>query len=138
VMVLSSEFIVYHGELEGFRGAGDSASLSGSPAPTPRTHSPVPDSTPPVAPTSSSEDGGSHAPVFASPLEGDEDRIDVVHDDTLLCYRTIDDIFGDQAVMPGSVQHNINVELHLTHTGELCSLAEVEGDAAWRTTMGDR
>jgi hypothetical protein len=33
-------------------------------------------------------------------LEGDEDRINAAHDDTPLRYRTVDDILGDQAVMP--------------------------------------
>jgi hypothetical protein len=33
------------------------------------------------------------------------------------------------------VQHNIDAELHLTHTGEPCSLAEAEGDAAWHVAM---
>jgi hypothetical protein len=41
--------------------------------------------------------------MFASPLEGDKDCIDAAHDDTLLCYRTVDDILSDQAVMLGSV-----------------------------------
>jgi hypothetical protein len=68
-------------------------------------------------------------------LEGDKDRIDVAHDDPPLYYRTVDDILGDQAVMPGSVQRNIDVELHLTHTGEPCSLPEAEGDTAWRAVM---
>jgi hypothetical protein len=30
--------------------------------------------------------------------------------------------------MPGNVQRNIDAELHLTHTGEPCSLIEAEGD----------
>jgi hypothetical protein len=63
----------------------------------------VPDSTPPAAPRTSPKHGGSCAPVFASPLEGDEDRIDAMHDDTPLRCRTINDILSDQAVMPGSV-----------------------------------
>jgi hypothetical protein len=66
--------------------------------------------------------GGSHAPIFSSPLEDDEDHIDATHDNTLLCYRTIYDILGDQEVIPRSVQRNIDVELHLTHIREPCSL----------------
>jgi hypothetical protein len=129
-MALSSEFTVdYAG------GAGDNPSAFGSPALAPRTPSLAPDSTPPAALTTSPEHGGSRAPVFASPLEGDEDRIDAAHDDTTLCYHTIDDILGDQAVMSESVQRNIDTKLHLTHTGEPCSLAETEGDAAWRAVM---
>jgi hypothetical protein len=130
VTASSSEFTVDYAELEGFGGVGDSPLISGSPAPTPRTPSPVPDSTSPAAPTTSPEHGGLHAPVFTSPLEGDEDRINAAQDDTPLRYRTVDDILGDQAVMPGSVQCNINAKLHLTHTREPCSLAEAEGDAA--------
>jgi hypothetical protein len=68
-------------------------------------------------------------------LEGDEDRIDNAHDDTPLRYRTVDDILDNQAVTSGSVQRNIDAELHLTHTGEPCSLTEAEGDAAWHATM---
>jgi hypothetical protein len=131
----SSEFTIDYAELERFGGAGDSPSTSGSPAPDTRTPSPVPDSTPPTAPTTSPEHGGSHGPVFTSPLEGDEDRIYTAHDDTPLRYCTIDNILSDQAMMPGSVQRNIDAELHLTHTGEPCSLTEVEGDVAWRATM---
>jgi hypothetical protein len=131
----SSEFTVDYAELEGFRGAGDSPSASSSPAPAPRTPSPTPDSTPSAAPTTSPEHGGSCAPVFASPLEGDEDCIYATDDDNPLRYCIVDDILGDQAVMPESVQRNIDVELHLTHTGEPCSLVEAEGDAAWRATM---
>jgi hypothetical protein len=132
---LSSEFTVDYAELEGFGGAGNSPSASGSPAPAPRTPSPAPDSTPPASPTTSLEHSGSRTLVFASPLEGDEDRIDTAHDDTPLRYRTVNDILGDQAMMPGSVQRNIDAELHLTHTGGPCSLVEAEGDAAWCATM---
>jgi hypothetical protein len=96
----SSEFTVDYVELKGFEVAGDSPSASGSLPPAPRTPSPVPDSTPPAAPTTSPEHGGLHAPISASPLEGDEDRINAAHDDTPLRYRTVDDILGDQAVMP--------------------------------------
>jgi hypothetical protein len=95
----------------------------------------VPDSTPSAAPTTSLKHGGSHAPIFTSPLEGDEDYIDAGHNDNPLRYRTVDDILDDQAMMSGSVQHNIDVELHLTHTGKPCSLTEIEGDAAWCIAM---
>jgi hypothetical protein len=57
-------------------------------------------------------------------LEGDEDCIYATDDDNPLRYCIVDDILGDQAVMPESVQRNIDVELHLTHTGEPCSLVE--------------
>jgi hypothetical protein len=88
-MASSSMFTVDYTEFEGFGGAGDSPSASGSPAPAPMTPSPTLDSTPPVAPTTSLKHGGSCTPVFAPPLEGDEDRIDVAYDNTLLRYRTI-------------------------------------------------
>jgi hypothetical protein len=102
-MTSSSEFTVNYAELEGFRGVGDSPSASGSPAPAPRTPSSAPNSTTSAAPTTYSEHSGSRAPIFTSPLEGDEDRIDAAHDDTSLRYRTVDDILGDQAAMPRSV-----------------------------------
>jgi hypothetical protein len=82
VMTSSSEFTVDYAELKGFGGAGDSPSASGSTAPTLRMPSLVPDSTLPATPITSLEHGGSRTLVFASPLEGDEDRIDAVHDDT--------------------------------------------------------
>jgi hypothetical protein len=68
-------------------------------------------------------------------LEGDEDCIDVVHNNTQLRYRTIDDILDDQAVMLESVQCNIDAELHLTHTEKPCSLTEAEDDATWSAAM---
>ena len=72
---------------------------------------------------------------FATPLPDDEDRVDAYHDDEPLRYRTLDNIFGDQPV-PGLTVHDFEVELHLAHEdSEPCSLAEAEGDAAWRATM---
>jgi hypothetical protein len=68
VTTSSSEFTVNYVELEGFWGVGGSPLASGSPAPAPRTPSPVSDSTPPTSPTTSLEHGGSRAPVFESPL----------------------------------------------------------------------
>jgi hypothetical protein len=131
----SSEFTIDYAELEGFGGAGDSPSASGSPASALRMPSPVPDSTPPAVPTTSPKHGGSRAPIFTSPLEGDEDRINTAHDATLLRYCTVDNILSDQVVMLGSVQHNIDAELYLTHTGEPCSLTKAEGDTTWRAVM---
>jgi hypothetical protein len=90
-----SKFTVDYAELEGFGGVGDSPSVSGSPAPAPRMPSPAPDSTLPAAPIAYLEHDGSCAPVFASPLEGDEDRINASHDDTPLRYHTVDDILSD-------------------------------------------
>jgi hypothetical protein len=127
VMASSSEFTIDYAELEGFGGAGDSPSASVSP-PAPRMPSSTPDFAPPAAPTTSLEPGGSCTPIFTSPLEGDEDRIAASHDDTPLRYCTIDDILDDYVVMPGSAQCNIDVELHLTHTGEPYSLTRAEGD----------
>jgi hypothetical protein len=57
-----------------------------------------------------------------------------VHDDTPLRYRTMDDILGDQKELV-IVQHDINVELHLTHSRESCAFAQAEGDVAWRAAM---
>jgi hypothetical protein len=72
---------------------------------------------------------------FATLLSDDEDRVDVYHDDEPLHYFTLDNIFGDQLV-PGPAMHDFEAELHLAHEdGEPRSFAEVEGDAAWRTTM---
>jgi len=64
------------------------------------------------------------AATFATPLDNDKDYLDAVHDDTPLRYRTMDDILGDQTET-AIVQHDIDVdvELHLMHTGESCAFA---------------
>jgi hypothetical protein len=113
-------------QLEGFGGAGDSPSIFGSPTPDPRMPSPAP--TLPVAPVATPEHGASRAPIFATLLKDDEDHMNTVHNDTPLRYHTIDDILVDQAVVPGSVQRNIDIKLHLMHTREPCSLTGAEGD----------
>ena len=72
---------------------------------------------------------------FATPLSNDEDRVDAYHDDEVLRYHTMDNIFGDQPV-PGLAMYDFEAELHLAHEdGEPRSFAEAEGDAAWRAAM---
>jgi hypothetical protein len=92
----------------------------------------IPSPTTPAAPTATAEHGCSRAPGFVTPLEGDKDHIDTTHNGTLLCYRNVDDILSDQMVMPGTVQCNIDVELHLTCTREPWSLVS---DTAWCVVM---
>jgi hypothetical protein len=48
---------------------------------------------------------------LATPLSNDEDRVDAYHDDEPLCYRTLDNILGDQPV-PEMAVHDFEVELH--------------------------
>jgi hypothetical protein len=71
---------------------------------------------------------------FATLLSDDEDRVDAYHDDEPLCYRTLDNIFGDWSI-PRPALHDFEAELHLTHEdSEPRSFAEAEGDAAWHAT----
>lgn len=67
--------------------------------------------------------------AYATPLEWDEDRIDVVYDDEPLCYCTMDNILGELLV-PVLAQHDVEAELHLVIDSEPCSFAEAEGDEA--------
>jgi len=72
---------------------------------------------------------------FATPLSGDEDRVDVYHDDEPLRYHTMDNILGNQPV-PRLVVHDFEAELHLAHKdAEPRSFTEAEGDMAWRAAM---
>jgi hypothetical protein len=72
---------------------------------------------------------------FATSLSDDEDHVDAYHEDEPLCYRTLDNIFGDQPI-PRLAMHDFKAELHLAHEdGEPRSFSEVEGDAAWHAVM---
>jgi transposase InsO family protein len=130
------DFTVEFVQLGGAGGAAGS-SASGTPAPAPSPGPPLAGgfgSPAPATPVASPAPGGQSTPAFVTPLADDADHVDAAHDDTPLRYRTVDNILGDQAV-PGYVQRNMDAELHLTHTGEPCSFAEAEGDAACGAAM---
>ena len=73
-------------------------------------------------PAATPASNGRRVATFATPLENNEDHLNAVHDDTPLRYRTMDDILDDQTE-PAIVQHETDVEPHLTHTGESCAFA---------------
>ena len=56
---------------------------------------------------------------FASPLEGDEDRVDAWHDEEPLRYRTVANIIGNTSTPPPPPR--LFAEVHLTHAGEPAS-----------------
>ena len=61
--------------------------------------------------------------AHASPLEGDEDRVDAAYDGKPMRYRNMDNMLGELRV-PGLVQHDVEAELHLEHDSEPCSFAK--------------
>jgi hypothetical protein len=72
---------------------------------------------------------------FVTPLSNDEDRIDAYQSGKPLCYRTVDNLLGEQPV-PRLAQHDFEAELHLAQDdGEPGSFTEAERDAAWRAAM---
>jgi hypothetical protein len=72
---------------------------------------------------------------FVTPLEDDEERLDVVHWESPIRYRTYDNIVGAGVLVPGLAARNLIEELNLASMGEPCSFAEAEQDVAWRAAM---
>ena len=70
---------------------------------------------------------------FASPLEGDEDQVDVWHDDEPLHYRTVANIIGNAPTPPPPPR--LFAEVHLTHAREPASYNQTKDDPAWRAAM---
>jgi hypothetical protein len=70
-----------------------------------------------------------------TPLENNEERLDATHGELPVRYRTYDNIIGTGEHVPGLAAHNLIEELNLMSTGESCTFAEAEQDAAWQTTM---
>jgi len=70
---------------------------------------------------------------FASPLEGDEDQVDVWHDDEPLHYRTVANIIGNAPTPP--TPPRLFAEVHLTHAREPASYNQTKDDPAWRAAM---
>jgi hypothetical protein len=68
---------------------------------------------------------------FVTPLEDHEERLDVVHVETPMWYRTYDNIIGTGEPVPGLAARNLIEELNLASMGESCTFAEAEQDAVW-------
>lgn len=98
------------------------------PAVDPTTPSSFPTVTSPASST-----GGKSEIEFATPLEDDEDRLDVYYNDEPLRYRMMANILGDQSA--SEEVERLFTQLHLTHVGEPTTYAEAQGDPAWRAVM---
>jgi hypothetical protein len=69
------------------------------------------------------------------PLENDEERLDAAHGESPMRYRAYDNIIGAGEHVSGLAVHNLIEELKLMSTGEPCTFAEAEQDAAWQAAM---
>jgi hypothetical protein len=74
-------------------------------------------------------------PKFVTPLENDEERLDVAHGEAPMRYRAYDNIIGAAEHVLGLAAHNLIEELNLMSTRESCTFVEAEQDAAWQATM---
>jgi hypothetical protein len=70
---------------------------------------------------------------FATPLEDDENRLDVYYNGEPLRYRTMVNIFGNHS--PPYPSQRLFAELHLTHASEPANFTEAKDDLAWRVAM---
>jgi hypothetical protein len=61
-------------------------------------------------------------PEFVTPLEDDEERLDVVHGESSMQYRTYDNIVGTGEPMPGLASRYLIEELNLASTGSRAPL----------------
>lgn len=71
---------------------------------------------------------------FATPLDGDEERLDAYHDDKLLHYHRMSNILRGQP-LPPQAERDLDALLHLTQDGEPASYVKAEGDPAWCAAM---
>jgi hypothetical protein len=108
----------------------------GTPTPSVRS-SVVPPLTPVAVPSPSSVVAAPAAtsPKFVMPLESDEEWLDAAHGESPMRYYTYDNIIGAGEPVPGLAACNLIEELNLMSTGEPCTFAEAEQDAAWRDMM---
>jgi transposase InsO family protein len=74
-------------------------------------------------------------PEFVTPLENDEERLDVTHGELHVRYRAYDNIIGAGENMTGLAARNLIEELNLMSTWEPCTFAEAEQDTAWQAAM---
>jgi hypothetical protein len=69
------------------------------------------------------------------PLENDEEWLDAAHREFPMHYRAYDNIIGAGEHVPGLAARNLIEELNLISTGEACTFAKAEQDAAWQAVM---
>jgi hypothetical protein len=72
---------------------------------------------------------------FVTPLKNDEERLDAAHGELHVRYRAYDNIIGAGEHVSGLAVRNLIEELNLMSTGEPCTFAEAEQDAAWQAAM---
>jgi hypothetical protein len=70
-----------------------------------------------------------------TPLENDEEQLDAAHGELPVRYRAYNNIIGAGEHVPGLAARNLIEELNLMSTGEPCTFAEAEQDAAWQAVM---
>jgi hypothetical protein len=71
------------------------------------------------------------------PLENDEERLDAAHREFPMHYRAYDNIIGAGEHVPVAAR-NLIEELNLISTGEACTFAKAEQDAAWQAAMQEK
>jgi hypothetical protein len=117
------------------------ASLRASSSPTPSVRtSAAPPATPVTMPSPQSGAASVAGPTapppeFVTPLKNDEERLDAAHRESHVRYRAYDNIIGAGEHVPGLAARNLIEELNLMSTGESCTFAEAEQDAAWQAAM---
>jgi hypothetical protein len=74
-------------------------------------------------------------PEFVTPLENDEERLDAANGELHVRYHAYDNIIGAGEHVSGLATRNLIKELNLMSTGEPCTFAEAEQDAAWQAAM---
>jgi hypothetical protein len=70
-----------------------------------------------------------------TPLENDEEWLDAAHGELPVRYRAYDNIIGTGEHVLGLAACNLIKELNLMSTGEPCTFAKAEQDAAWQAAM---
>jgi hypothetical protein len=112
---------------------------SSSPTPSVRTPTALPSTlvaTPSPQSGAASVAGPAAPPLeFVTPLENDEERLDAAHGELHVRYRAYDNIIGVGEHVSGLAACNLIEELNLMSTGEPCTFAEAEQDAAWQATI---
>jgi hypothetical protein len=128
-----------------YAGASGAAARPASPhassSPTPSVRMPAAPPSTPIATPSPQSGAASVAgpaappPEFVTPLENDEEQLDAAHGESPVRYRAYDNIIGAGEHVPGLAVCNLIEELNLMSTGEPCTFAEAEQDAAWQVVM---
>jgi hypothetical protein len=140
---LAAEFTVeyiYTGA-SGAAAAARPASSRAPSSPTPSVRMPTaPPSTPVATPSPQSgaasvADPAAPPSEFVTSLENDEERLDAAHGESPMRYHAYDNIIGAGEHVSGLAVRNLVEEPNLMSTGEPCTFAEAEQDAAWQAAM---